>query len=417
MLAQGPFNEFPEEYLPQQAAELLRSSRVLVIGAGGLGCEILKDLALTGFKHIEVIDMDTIDVSNLNRQFLFRQRDVGRPKADVAAEFIRRRMRHDARLTITPHFCRIQDKPPAYYAQFEVVICGLDSVEARRWINATLVGLADAHRVVPMVDGGTEGFRGQARVIIPTLTLCYECLLDMLSTRTTYPVCTIANTPRLPEHCVEWASQLEWGRHFPHTKFDSDNAEHVDWMYATALARAALFGIEGVTRSLTLGVVKHIIPAIAATNAVVAAACCNEAFKLATSVNPVLSNYMMYLGDDQIFTYTFAHTRKPSCAVCGTAAKRVRPAPLATLAEFIDGLARDPEIQLKRPLLTTALSQLYLHAPPVLERLTRANLARPLAELVTAGEEIVVTDPALPILLRVVVEGWGTSPSPPPPTD
>ncbi|CAJ0746897.1 7532_t:CDS:2, partial [Entrophospora sp. SA101] len=134
---------------------------------------------------------------------------------------------------------------------------------------ATLLQAAqdDPEDVRPLVDGGTEGFKGQARVIIPTVTSCYECSLDMLNKPTTFPICTIANTPRLPEHCIEWAFVLQWPKLREGVKLDTDDPSHIQWVYETSLNRAKEFNIKGVTYSLTQGVVKNIIPAIASTNA------------------------------------------------------------------------------------------------------------------------------------------------------
>ena len=78
--------------------QVISASNILVVGAGGIGCELLKTLALTGFKRLHVIDLDTIDVSNLNRQFLFRKHHVGQGKAAVAAEAVRR-FRPDVQIT------------------------------------------------------------------------------------------------------------------------------------------------------------------------------------------------------------------------------------------------------------------------------------------------------------------------------
>lgn len=396
-----------EQYvsLSRSAKAFLHSDcRVLVIGAGGLGCEILANLALMGFRHLHVIDMDTIDVSNLNRQFLFRESDIGQPKATVAARFVERRV---PGVKITPYVGRIQDKETDYYMQFHLVICGLDSVEARRWINATLVNMVDESHpesLKPLIDGGTEGLKGQARVILPTITSCYECSLDMLPKRTAFPVCTIANTPRLPEHCIEWASVLEWPRIHKNKKLDTDNPDDIQWVLDTALERAKSFHITGITWSLTQGVIKNIIPAIASTNAIIAAACTQEAFKIATSTAPHLNNYMMYAGNEGAYTYTFDYEKRQDCPVCGGESRTVamdRNAPLTRLLEILEEL---PDVQCKNPSVASSRGPLYFPAPPALEQATSANLVRTLPELgIEEGDVLTVTDARLPFVLAVAI--------------
>ncbi|KAG6138608.1 hypothetical protein E4U22_000347 [Claviceps purpurea] len=395
----GPFTD------PDASSEecLAHFDKFKIFGAGGLGCEILKNLALSKFKDIHVIDMDTIDISNLNRQFLFRESDVGKYKAEVAARFVEKRVKG---VSITAHNKRIQDFDQSFYQQFHLVVCGLDSIEARRWMNAMLVSIAEegegaADAIKPLIDGGTEGFKGQARVVLPTMTSCLECQLDMHAPRAAVPLCTIASIPRQPEHCIEWAHIIAWDREKPFPKLDKDDPEHITWLYQKALARAQEFGIDGVTYSLTQGTVKNIIPAIASTNAIIAGACCNEAFKIATSTAPCLgfeNNYMMYSGNDGIYTYTFKHERKPDCPVCGREARPLEVDPSSTLQELIESLSVRPEAQLKRPSIRAEGKTLYMQFPRQLEEQTRPHLAMTLIELgLVDRQHVVVTDPAFPL--------------------
>ncbi|TFK11613.1 NEDD8-activating enzyme E1 catalytic subunit [Platysternon megacephalum] len=273
----GPFTHPDFEPGTQPLDFLLNTCKVLVIGAGGLGCELLKNLALSGFRQIHVIDMDTIDVSNLNRQFLFRPKDVGRPKAEVAAEFLNNRIPNCA---VVPHFKKIQDMDETFYRQFHIIVCGLDSIIARRWINGMLMsflnyedGMLDPSSIIPLIDGGTEGFKGNARVIIPGMTACIECTLELYPPQINFPMCTIASMPRLPEHCIEYVRILQWPKEHPFGEsvpLDGDDPDHIQWIYQQSLERASQFNIKGITYRLTQGVVKRIIPAVASTNAVIA---------------------------------------------------------------------------------------------------------------------------------------------------
>jgi len=390
------------EFEPAAPHPLLSKARVLVVGAGGLGCEILKDLAMSGITNVHVIDLDTIDVTNLNRQFLFRQKDVGSSKAEVAAAFINERCPW---MNVTAHHGMIQDKDPSFYAGFNVILSGLDNVEARRWLNSTVVGLVevdedgdptDPESIIPIIDGGTEGFSGQARVILPRITSCFECSLDAFPPQRNFPLCTIAETPRKPEHCIAYASILLWPKEFPDKKLDKDSPEDMTWVYERALERASKYNIDGVTYMLTMGVVKNIIPAVASTNAIVSAACVLEAVKILSFCSQTLNTYMMYMGSEGVYSHTFVYERKEDCPVCTSKVKTITVGPKTTLNELIVELCdADGDLRLRAPSMTTAGKLLYMQKPPALNASTRPNLDKALSELVEEGEEIAVTDPVL----------------------
>uniref|UniRef100_A0A3P9M3S9 NEDD8-activating enzyme E1 catalytic subunit n=1 Tax=Oryzias latipes TaxID=8090 RepID=A0A3P9M3S9_ORYLA len=356
--------------------------------------------ALTGFRNINVVDMDTIDVSNLNRQFLFRPNDVGRPKAEVAADFINSRV---------PGCC--VDLDETFYRQFHIIVCGLDSIVARRWMNGMLLsllvyedGVLDPGSIIPLIDGGTEGFKGNARVILPGMTACIDCTLELYPPQINFPMCTIASMPRLPEHCIEYVRILQWPKELPFgdgVALDGDDPEHIQWVFQRSLERAAEFSITGVTYRLTQGVVKRIIPAVASTNAVIAAACATEVFKLATSAYIPLSNYMVFNDVDGLYTYTFEAERKENCTACRQVPQDLHFHPTSKLQEVLDFLTENASLQMKSPAITATVEgknkTLYLQSVPSIEQRTRANLSKTLKELgLTDGQELAVADATTP---------------------
>ncbi|XP_072521719.1 NEDD8-activating enzyme E1 catalytic subunit isoform X2 [Salminus brasiliensis] len=411
----GPFTHPDFEPSTESLQFLLDVCKILVIGAGGLGCELLKDLALSGFCHIHVVDMDTIDVSNLNRQFLFRAKDVGRPKAEVAADFINRRI---PGCRVVPHFKKIQDLDENFYRQFHIVVCGLDSVIARRWMNGMLLsllvydeGVLDTSSIIPFIDGGTEGFKGNVRVILPGMTACIDCTLELYPPQINFPMCTIASMPRLPEHCIEYVRILQWPKDKPFgdsVALDGDDPNHIQWVFQRSLERAAEFRIIGVTYRLTQGVVKRIIPAVASTNAVIAAACATEVFKIASSAYISLNNYLVFNDVDGLYTYTFEAEKKENCSACSQIPQDLHFSPSSKLQEVLDYLTDSASLQMKSPAITTTLDgknkTLYLQTVASFEERTRPNLTKTLEELgLVNGQELAVADVTTPqtVLFRL----------------
>jgi molybdopterin/thiamine biosynthesis adenylyltransferase len=152
---------------------LLAQATVLVVGAGALGNEIVKNLALIGVGRIVVVDMDTVENSNLARCVFFRVKDEGAPKAMVLAA---RAAELNPDVEIVPVVADIRlGVGLCAFAEADVVLGGLDNREARLFVNQACWKTG-----TPWVDGAIEGLMGVVRVFTPPSPPCYECTLSAL---------------------------------------------------------------------------------------------------------------------------------------------------------------------------------------------------------------------------------------------
>ncbi|RVD84446.1 uncharacterized protein DFL_006195 [Arthrobotrys flagrans] len=196
----------------------IKQAKCLMVGAGGIGCELLKNLVLTGFGEIHIVDLDTIDLSNLNRQFLFGRQHIKKPKALVAKETA---SRFNPNVKLTAHHANIKDPNfnVEWFKSFTIVFNALDNLDARRHVNKMCLA-AD----VPLIESGTTGFNGQVQVISRAVTECYDCTTKPVPK--SFPVCTIRSTPSQPIHCIVWAKSYLFNELFGASEDEAPEFDH-----------------------------------------------------------------------------------------------------------------------------------------------------------------------------------------------
>lgn len=161
----------------------LRNAKVCVVGIGGLGNPIATRLVAMGIGHIRIVDRDVIELSNLHRQTMFDESDIGQVKVETAAKKLKK-MNPDVEIEALP--VSVND-----YTAFDVVegcdvvIDALDSVNARYSLNKACIA-----KNIPFVTGAAVGVSGQAFTILPRQSACYHCLFPALD-EDSMPTCSI----------------------------------------------------------------------------------------------------------------------------------------------------------------------------------------------------------------------------------
>lgn len=145
----------------------LQQSTVTIVGLGALGSVAAASLAMAGVGTLVLVDLDTIEMSNLNRQLFFRAADIGKPKVKVGAEVIKGL---NPEINVNILYMPIEKAPRHILENSTVILDGLDTFQTRRWVNSFAVGTG-----IPLVSGGMYSFLGNLQVVIPQKTPCLEC--------------------------------------------------------------------------------------------------------------------------------------------------------------------------------------------------------------------------------------------------
>ena len=165
----------------EEGQEKLKSATVLVAGCGGLGSPIMHYLAVAGIGHIRLVDKDTVEQSNLNRQILHWHRDIGKSKSQSAEEKL---AELNPNIELEAFNTEISAENIDELIQgADIIVDALDNYETRMLLNRAAI-----RQSVPLVHGAVNGFHGQLTTVIPGKTPCIECLIPEKPPKEVFPI-------------------------------------------------------------------------------------------------------------------------------------------------------------------------------------------------------------------------------------
>lgn len=185
----------------------LKNLNIFIIGAGALGCEIMKILALMGAStnknsNIIITDNDSIELSNLNRQFFFKKKHIGKNKASICCEEVKK-INKDLNCIALDKFVNHNSEDffiDEFWSNLDIVILAVDNTTARRLIDKKCTAYN-----IKLIEIGTQGVNASSSIIVPLMTSCYNDL--KISTKKQIPQCTLKYYPLTNVHCIEYAKQ------------------------------------------------------------------------------------------------------------------------------------------------------------------------------------------------------------------
>ncbi len=291
--------------------ERLTKSSVIIVGVGATGCEVSKNLALMGVGKLILIDNDVIELSNLSRQMLFLEEDIGKSKALVAAERLRKM---NPFVEIEAYFEDVRNIDEGLFDKANVIASCLDNWPVRRWLNSLAIELNK-----PLVDIAMEGFYANLQVIIPGKTACLECHgEDLIPKEVQLAECTLKR--RRPEDLVQdlKSAGVNVSLKLAKKLFDHNIKTIYDLKYAQ---EGALMKLDEKTQKIVRDIrekLKPKMPALQSVAALISGIASTEIIKIlhGDRLGEPIKDLLVYDGLAGQFTRVKLD-RNPECFVCG----------------------------------------------------------------------------------------------------